>query len=96
MKRFIETIMMLVAVFLLSACASRRYVEPKTVIGINQYDKEKLGNWNKCPTCNGNGNCTECKGKGKISKVTCTKCDGSGKCTSCEGQGGWRSTELTQ
>lgn len=91
MKRLVGIFMILVAVFMLSACTTHRIVEPKTVIGINQYDNEKLGEWNKCPVCKGNGNCTECKGKGKKNNATCSKCDGTGKCSSCEGQGGWRS-----
>ena len=89
MKRIIGIVTILIAVLMLSACRTR-YVEPKTVIGINQYDKENLGDWVKCTVCKGTGNCIECHGKGKKNGSVCVKCDGTGKCSSCEGQGGWR------
>ena len=89
MKNIFTAIMIVVAVFVISACKT---IEPQTTttVSIQQYDKEKLGAWTKCPTCSGNGNCIECKGKGKKNNATCIKCNGTGKCPSCEGQGGWR------
>lgn len=74
----------------MSACKTQQTFEPQTTISINQYDQQKLGEWTKCPTCSGHGNCIECKGKGKKNNTTCVKCQGTGKCLSCEGQGGWR------
>lgn len=90
MKKIVSAIAIIVVIFVMSACKTQQTFEPQTTIGINQYDKQKLGEWTKCPTCSGHGNCIECKGKGKKNNSTCVKCNGTGKCISCEGQGGWR------
>ena len=47
----------------------------------------KEGTRESCWTCNGSGNCTHCKGTGKLGTKTCHFCNGSGNCDSCEGTG---------
>ena len=97
MKNLVSLIaVMFFGVVMFTSCHHHNIVvDPTTTIGINQQDKENLGQWVKCHTCKGDGNCSDCKGTGKRNGSACNRCDGTGKCTSCDGQGGYRA-EITK
>lgn len=94
MKHFYGLVVIMAVTCMLSSCVTvthRQEVEPSTTtIGINKQEPEKLGEWVKCHVCKGDGNCADCKGKGKRNDKSCTRCGGTGRCQSCDGQGGYR------
>lgn len=57
--------------------------------------KERQGDDDECPECDGSGECSECKGTGEVPCTCdecgdehdreCDECDGSGDCPECEG-----------